>query len=68
MIVKEIKFKSTSIFLENFEKLSQNYSSIKKDLSDEFKSLTIDEIFAKKYVLKDSGVVKILKVRVANSE
>lgn len=61
-------FKSTSIFLNNIDKLSQKYPTLRKDLADEFCPLTFNEIFSKKYVLKDSGVAKILKVRVANSE
>ena len=68
MIVKIPILKSTSIFLKNFEKLVQHYPSLKKDLAEEFKNFDIDVIFAKKYVLKDSGMVKILKVRIANSE
>lgn len=61
-------FKSTSVFIDNIDKLSQKYPTLRKDLVDEFCSLTFNEIFSKKYVLKDSGVAKILKVRVANSE
>lgn len=61
-------FKSTSVFIGTIDKLSQKYPTIKKDLVQEFCFLTFNEIFSKKYILKDSGVVKILKVRVANSE
>lgn len=61
-------FKSTSTFLDNFDKLSQKHPTIRKDIVNEFCHLTFDEIFSKKYILKDSGVAKILKVRVANSE
>ena len=38
------------------------------DITAEFLDLTFETIFAKKYVLKDSGIAKILKVRIANSE
>ncbi|WP_123901197.1 hypothetical protein [Flavobacterium davisii] len=37
-------------------------------MTDEFSGLSFEDIFAKKYVLKDSGIAKILKIRIANSE
>src|SRR6218665_2204096 len=63
-----LKFQSTSTFQESLKKLSTNYKTIKLDITQEFTDLSFEEIFSKKYVLKDSGVVKILKVRIANSE
>ena len=62
-----ITFRSTTIFYESFRRLCIAYPSLKSDFSDEFKGLTIEQIFSKKYILKDSGVVKIIKVRIANS-
>ena len=63
-----LKFLSTSAYHESLRKLSNNYSTIKLDLTGEFSGLSFEDIFAKKYVLKDSGIAKILKVRIANSE
>ena len=63
-----LKFQSTSAYQESLRKLSNNYNKIKLDLTEEFSDLSFGDIFAKKYVLKDSGIAKILKVRIANSE
>ncbi len=63
-----MKFQSTSVCQESLRKLSNNYNTIKSDLTGEFSDLSFEDIFAKKYVLKDSGIAKILKVRIANSE
>ena len=63
-----LKFQSTSVFQESIKKLSNNYITINSDLTVEFSDLTFEAIFAKKYVLKNSGIAKILKVRIANSE
>lgn len=60
-------YKSTSEFYNNLYSLLDKYPSVKDDVSEEFKGLLFESIFSKKYVLKDSGVVKILKVRIANS-
>ena len=57
-----LKFQSTSAFQESLKKLSNNYNTIKLDLTGEFSDLSFEDIFAKKYVLKDSGIAKILKV------
>lgn len=63
-----LKFQSTSVFQTSLKKLLNNYKTIQSDLTLEFSNLTFEEIFARQYVLKDSGVAKILKVRIANSE
>lgn len=63
-----MKFQSTSTFQESLRKLSNNYKTIKLDLAEEFGNKSFEDIFAKKYVLKDSGIAKILKIRIANSE
>lgn len=63
-----LKFQSTSAFQDSYKKLLNNYSSVKFDLTSEFSNLSFEEIFAKKYVLKNSGIAKIIKVRIANSE
>jgi mRNA-degrading endonuclease RelE of RelBE toxin-antitoxin system len=63
-----LKYLSTSAYRESLKKLSNNYNTVKLDLAEEFSNLTFEDIFAKKYVLKDSGVAKILKVRIANSQ
>jgi hypothetical protein len=63
-----LKFQSTSVYQESLRKLSNNYNTIMSDITGEFSALSFEDIFAKKYVLKDSGIAKILKVRIANSE
>jgi mRNA-degrading endonuclease RelE of RelBE toxin-antitoxin system len=63
-----LKFQSTSVYQESLRKLSNNYNTIMSDIRGEFSALSFEDIFAKKYVLKDSGIEKILKVRIANSE
>ncbi len=63
-----MKFQSTSLYQDSLVRLTSAYSTLLSDVSEEFANLTFEEIFAKKYVLRDSGIAKVLKVRIANSE
>lgn len=61
-------FKASSFYSDNLSSLLKKYPTVQKDISNEFDGLTFQEIFQKKYILKDSGDHKILKIRIANSE
>lgn len=61
-------FRGTSTYKTNLAALLKKYPTIKRDICNEFNGLSFEEIFQKKYVLKDSGNHKILKIRIANSE
>jgi hypothetical protein len=63
-----LHFRFTSIFQNSIKKISGSHKTVWKDLSEEFLNLTFNDVFSKKYVLNDSGFVKILKIRIANSE
>lgn len=64
----DFNFISTSLFRHNLERLVKNYPSCKKDICNELKPLSLDEIHAKNYRLKDSGNIRIIKIRIGNSQ
>ncbi|WP_343566333.1 hypothetical protein [Sphingobacterium sp.] len=51
----------------DIKKLKKSYPNIEKDVRDEFKGMTFDHIFELKQKLSDSGISRVLKVRIANS-
>lgn len=63
-----MKFLATSEFINCLQYLIKKYPTIQTDICNELSSLSFEEIFAKKYVLKDSGNYKILKVRISNAQ
>lgn len=63
-----MEFKTTTTYEEDLKKLSRKLPTIKKDICKEFRNKSIEEIFAKKYCLHDSGNHKVIKIRIANSE
>lgn len=63
-----MKFLATSEFINCIQHLIKKYPTIQTDICKELSNLSFEEIFAKKYVLKDSGNYKILKVRISNTQ
>jgi hypothetical protein len=63
-----MKFLATSEFINCIQHLIKKYPTIQTDICKELNNLSFEEIFAKKYILKDSGNYKILKVRISNAQ
>lgn len=51
----------------DIKKLKRSYPDIENDLRDRFEGLSFDEIFELSYRLHDSGISRIIKVRISNS-
>lgn len=58
---------SSSIFRNNLASLRKDYPSCELDICEEFKDMSLQDVFAKNYVLSDSGKARVIKVRIANS-
>jgi len=56
---------ATSSYRAAIKKLKKPYPEIEECIKREFKGLEFGDVFNKNYVIQDSGVAKIIKVRVS---
>lgn len=56
-----------SIFADSLSAIKKVFPNVEADLIESAKNVTFDEAFEKNYTLSDSGVAKIIKLRVPNS-
>ena len=67
-----MNFVSTSNFRESLNKLTKRadsgYKSCCEDLCNELKNVTFDDIFSRHFLIKESGDVRVIKLRIQNSD
>lgn len=56
-----------STFGDSLSAIKKVYPNVEKDLVDGTKGVGFEEAFNKNYTLSDSGIAKVIKVRVPNS-
>lgn len=56
-----------SAFVDSLSAIKKVYPNVEKDLAESAKGVTFDEAFEKNYTLSDSGIAKVIKLRVPNS-
>ncbi len=57
---------ATSSYRAAVKKLKKPYPEIEECIKREFRGLTFEDVFNKSYVIQNSGVAKIIKVRVSD--
>jgi hypothetical protein len=67
-----LNFVSTSNFRESLYKLTKRadsgYKSCCKDLCDELKDASFDDIYNRHFLIKESGDLRVIKLRIQNSD
>jgi hypothetical protein len=66
-----LEFVLTYDFLEQLQKLTKRsdsgYSSCLNDIRQNFKNQTFDDIYARHYLLRQTGELRLIKIRIPNS-
>jgi mRNA-degrading endonuclease RelE of RelBE toxin-antitoxin system len=66
LLVSTLSFRETLGLL--VKKESNGYSSCIQDILNEFKDKTFDDIFNKHFLIREIGNVRVIKLRIQNSE
>jgi len=65
-------FVSTSTFRESLKKLTKRsdsgYKSCHLDICNELKDVSFDDIFNRHFLVRESGDLRIIKLRIQNSD
>jgi len=67
-----LNFVSTTSFRESLNKLTKRedsgYKSCNKDICDELKEASFTDIFNRHFLIKQSGQIRLIKLRIQNSD
>lgn len=63
----ECRTYAISTFVSSLSAIKKVYPNVETDLIESAKNITFEEAFEKNYTLSDSGIAKVIKLRISNS-